>query len=44
MSSDINTSKRESAPVDFEKQLNEEDNPEKTINAIKKKYRITRDI
>lgn len=44
MSSDINTSKRESAPVDFEKQLNEEDNPEKTIQAIKKKYRITRDI
>lgn len=44
MSSDINTSKRESAPVDFEKQLNDEDNPEKTIQAIKKKYRITRDI
>lgn len=44
MSSDINTSKRESAPVDFERQLNEEDNPEKTIQAIKKKYRITRDI
>ena len=44
MSSDITTQRRESKQVDFEKQLNDEDNPEKTIEAIKKKYKITRDI
>lgn len=44
MTSDINTQKVESTPVDFAKQLDNEDNPEKTIQAIKKKYKITRDI
>ena len=44
MTSDITTQKRESAQVDFEKQLTDEDNPEKTIQGIKRKYGITRDI
>jgi len=44
MTSDITTQRRESTPVDFAKQLDDEDNPEKIINAIKKKYRITREI
>ena len=44
MSSDINTQKRESQEVDFAKQLDDGDDPEKIIQAIKKKHRITRDI
>ena len=44
MSSDITTQKRESQEVDFAKQLNDGDDPEKIIQAIKKKHKITRDI
>ena len=44
MSSDINTSKRESSQVDFKEQLDSGVEPDKVINAIKKKHGITRDI
>ena len=44
MTSDITTQKRESAQVDFEKQLNSGADPEKVIQAIKKKHGITSDI
>lgn len=44
MSSDINTQKRESQEVDFAKELDSGGDPEKVIQAIKKKHRITRDI
>ena len=44
MSSDITTEKRESAQVDFAKQLDDGHDPEKVIQAIKKKHGITSDI
>ena len=44
MTSDITTQKRESAQVDFEKQLDSGADPEKVIQAIKKKHGITSDI
>jgi hypothetical protein len=44
MTSDITTQKRESAQVDFAKQLDDGGDPEKVINAIKKKHGITGDI
>lgn len=44
MSSDINTQRRESTPVDFAKQLDETEDYDKVIDGIKKKHRITRDI
>lgn len=44
MSSDITTEKRESAQVDFAKQLDDGGDPEKVIKAIKKKHGITSDI
>lgn len=44
MTSDITTEKRESAQVDFEKQLDGGADPEKVIQAIKKKHGITSDI
>ena len=44
MSSDITTQKRESQEVDFAKQLDDGTDPEKVIQSIKKKHRITQDI
>ena len=44
MSPDITTEKKESAQVDFAKQLDEGGDPEKVIQAIKKKHGITSDI
>lgn len=44
MTSDITTEKRESAQVDFAKQLDGGADPEKVIQAIKKKHGITSDI
>jgi len=44
MTSDITTQKRESAQVDFAKQLDDGADPEKVIKAIKQKHGITSDI
>jgi len=44
MSSDITTQTRESKPVDFKKQLDDGIDPDKVIQAIKKKHRIAADI
>lgn len=44
MTSDITTQKRESAQVDFAKQLDSGADPEKVIQGIKKKHGITSDI
>lgn len=44
MTSDITTQRRESKPVDFRDQLDSEDNPEKVIQGIRKKYNIRHDI
>jgi len=44
MSSDINTQQRESQEVDFKEKLDGGADPEKIIQAIKKKHGITQDI
>jgi len=44
MSSDITTQKRETAQVDFKRELDGGADPEKVIQAIKKKHGITADI
>jgi len=44
MSSDLNTQQRESQEVDFKEELDSGVDPEKIIQAIKKKHRITQDI
>jgi len=44
MSSDITTQRRESKPVDLTQQLNDGVDPEKVIDAYKKKYKIDQDI
>ena len=44
MTSDITTEKKESAQVDFAKQLDDGRDPEKVIQDIKKKHGITSDI
>jgi len=44
MSSDITTKARESKPVDYTEMLDKTDDPEKVIQGLKKKYKISRDI